>query len=284
MRFAPEILLSILPCCIAHAQAPIVDARTSGAGGTAAAVAERTAPTAEPGDPVLRLAQSPSPSLKQTQTLREALQQIARKAGVPVQGLWRPGDGADSLDPDRPVSIEVPVRTCAEALDLLGDLLSREGEPVLWQASRMGVEFGRRSSLWRNSALQVRVYDTRDLLLLKPAFLSAGVPTPGSASSGGVGGGNGSGGGASTGTSVDPDADARKAAHQDDLVTLIQLTVEPEAWDPRGGPCTIVPRDGLLVIRAPDYVHRRIESPVPAPRPRRRTGEATTPAAGPRKP
>jgi hypothetical protein len=277
MRIAFEGLLSLSLCCIAVAQAPIVDSRIEGSSTSVGAVAERSAPVAAPDDPVLMLARSPAPPLNETLSLREALQRIARKSGVPVHGIWKSGGGQDALDPDRHIMIEIPIRTCAEALDAIADLVSREGEPVRWQAARVGVEFGRRSSLWRAAALHIRVYDVRDLLLLKPAFVAMSVPLPGAGASGGGGSGDGSNGGV-----VDPAAAARQAAQQNDLVTLIQLTVEPEAWEIRGGPCTIVPRDGLLVIRAPDFVHRQIESPRPPPRSSPRT--STTPVAGSRGP
>ena len=70
-------------------------------------------------------------------------------------------------------------------------------------------------------------------------------------------------------------AEIRRAAARDDLITLIQLTVEPEAWESRGGPCTITHAQGLVVVRAPDFVHRQIESPRPRPRPRPPVAPAT---------
>lgn len=258
------------------AQAPIVDSTRTGTRTTAAAVAERTSRQADADDPCIELARVRAPALREPRTLRQALEAVGRHAGVPVQGLWKGSGGVDGIDPDRTVAIETPTESCADALDALADLLSREGEPVLWQQARHGVEFGRRSTLWRTSALQVRVYDVRDLLLLQPAFLSNAVPTPSGSSGTGSGSSGGSGAGGASGTIVDPRLAAEQAARRGDLVTLIQLTVEPEAWDARGGPCTIAPHDGLLVIRAPDFVHRRIESPRARPRPR----PTVTPTAG----
>ena len=46
------------------------------------------------------------------------------------------------------------------------------------------------------------------------------------------------------------------------LYTADQLTIT-EAWQAQGGPCTMAPRDGMLVVRAPDFVHRQIEQPRP---------------------
>jgi uncharacterized membrane protein YgcG len=273
MRRACASLLPSVIACAALAQAPIVDAVKSGSSGTVGAVAERQAPLAEPGDPVIQMERVPGPDLRKERSLRDALNEIGRKADVPVTGLWRKGDSGLGLDPDRVVVMEVPPSTCADALHAIADALSREGEPVTWQQARVGIEFGPRSLLWRPSAMRVKVYDVSDLLLYKPAFVSTGVPAPGGGASGGggagggsgMGGGSGGGGGASSNV-VDDAAAIRRAAARDDLITLIQLTVEPEAWESRGGPCTITQGQGLIVVRAPDFVHRQIESPRARPR------------------
>jgi hypothetical protein len=271
-------ILALLLATIVRAQAPIVDSVNSGSRSTAGAVAERTAPAASGDDPVVRLQITPVPELAKVRTLREALGAISRGSGVPITGLWRRGAGGDALDPETPLAIEVRAGSCADALDAIADFITRDGEPMRWQRVRDGIEFGRRSRLWRASALEVRVHDVRDLLLHKPAFLAAGVPGP----SGGTGSGGGSGNGSTGGTVVDPAAEARRAAAQNDLRRLIELTVEPEAWEARGGPCSITPHDGLLVIRAPDFVHRLIDAPRPARRSTTRTDSA--PRAGSRAP
>jgi hypothetical protein len=266
MQRAFASLLPFLLVGASLAQAPIVDAVKSGSSGTIGAVAERQAPLAEPGDPVIELERTPGPDLRKERSLRDALNEIGRKANVPITGLWRQGDSGAGLDPERIVVMEVPPASCADALHAIADALSREGEPVTWQQARVGVEFGPRSLLWRSSAMRVKVYDVSDLLLYKPAFVSAGVPAPN-------GGGGGNGGGSTN--LVDTSAEIRRAAARDDLITLIQLTVEPEAWESRGGPCTITHAQGLVVVRAPDFVHRQIESPRPRPRPRPPVAPAT---------
>lgn len=280
----------LLVTCASLAQAPIVDAVKSGSSGTIGAVAERQAPLADPGDPVIQMERTPGPDLRKERSLRDALSEIGRKANVPVTGLWRKGDSGPGLDPDRVIVMEVPPTTCADALHAIADALSREGEPVSWQQARVGIEFGPRSLLWRPSAMRVKVYDVSDLLLYKPAFVSAGVPAPsgGGGAGGGTGGGSGVGGGSGGGGNggggssnvVDEAAAIRRAAARDDLITLIQLTVEPEAWESRGGPCTITHNQALIVVRAPDFVHRQIESP----RARPRSKPPAAPASGSSKP
>ena len=276
MQRAFASLLPFLLVGASLAQAPIVDAVKSGSSGTIGAVAERQAPLAEPGDPVIELERTPGPDLRKERSLRDALNEIGRKANVPITGLWRQGDSGAGLDPERIVVMEVPPASCADALHAIADALSREGEPVTWQQARVGVEFGPRSLLWRSSAMRVKVYDVSDLLLYKPAFVSAGISPPASSAGSGSGTGSSGGSGTSTGTCmVDTSAEIRRAAARDDLITLIQLTVEPEAWESRGGPCTITHAQGLVVVRAPDFVHRQIESPRPRPRPRPPVAPAT---------
>ena len=274
-----RVFASLLPLLFVGAslaQAPIVDAVKSGSSGTIGAVAERQAPLAEPGDPVIELERTPGPDLRKERSLRDALNEIGRKANVPITGLWRQGDSGAGLDPERIVVMEIPPASCADALHAIADALSREGEPVTWQQARVGVEFGPRSLLWRSSAMRVKVYDVSDLLLYKPAFVSAGISPPASSAGSGSGTGSSGGSGTSTGTCmVDTSAEIRRAAARDDLITLIQLTVEPEAWESRGGPCTITHAQGLVVVRAPDFVHRQIESPRPRPRPRPPVAPAT---------
>lgn len=279
IRRMQRVFASLLPLLFVGAslaQAPIVDAVKSGSSGTIGAVAERQAPLAEPGDPVIQLERTPGPDLRKERSLRDALNEIGRKANVPITGLWRQGDSGAGLDPERIVVMEIPPASCADALHAIADALSREGEPVTWQQARVGVEFGPRSLLWRSSAMRVKVYDVSDLLLYKPAFVSAGISPPASSTSSGSGTGSSGGSGTSTGTcTVDTSAEIRRAAARDDLITLIQLTVEPEAWESRGGPCTITHAQGLVVVRAPDFVHRQIESPRPRPRPRPPVAPAT---------
>lgn len=276
-RVLPTLLaLTLLTPTLA--QTPIVDGLNIGTSTTATAVAERCPVPASPMDPVLRLENARAPDLRAARSLRETLREISQSGGVPIEGLWKAGDGAEALDPERMVELHIPAASCAEALDAISDALSMDGEPVRWQRCRGGVELGRRPRLWRSSALSVRAYDVRDLLLRKPAFLAAGVPAPagGGAGSGGNGG-NGGGGNGGSGVVVDPNAAAEQAAKRDDLITLIQLTVEPEAWQSAGGPCTLVPHDGLIVVRAPDFVHRQIESPAPRARPRPKPSPAGAP-------
>lgn len=219
-----------------------------------------------------RLFGQAAPAMAGPVTLRAAFDAISKASGVGVTGLWTGSVPEGGLDPDRRVQVEGRFASCGAMLNAILDQVSDPANPALWQCARGGIEAGLRTALWRPQAMRVQIYDMRDLLLRVPAFKSAGVPQAGAAGSGGSGGAGGSGGGS---TATDPDKDARQALRMDELIKLIQSTVVPEAWEAGGGPCTMAPRDGMLVVRAPDFVHRQIEQPRP---PRRTT--ATKPSTG----
>lgn len=222
---------------------------------------------------VVRLSRTPPPRLSGPTSLRRLLAAIGDATGVHVQGLWIAKFPGNGLDPDAEVRAEPPVGNCADLLEQALDQVTGPGEPAAWQVTRAGIEVGRVSALWRESALSVRVYDVRDLLLRVPAFRSTGIPQNG-ASGGGTGGsGGGSGGGGNSGGSSgggsgsqggnveDPTVRPAKEDRRDRIVGLLQRNVVPEAWDTNGGPCTITPHDETLIIRAPEFVHRRIAGP-----------------------
>lgn len=268
MQRRAVILATLLLACRVHAQTPRTGQTGSGVGGTMGAVAERNAPETAQADPVDRLRSVRAPAFDGPVTLRALFDSISKRTGVPVQGLWQgkvPGAG---LDPDATVTLDGPPASCGDALDRALDQVSTASEPALWQATRSGVEAGPRSTLWRASALQVRTYDVSDLMLRAPAFRSTGVPQPSGSNGTGTGTSGGTGGsGAGTGDAQDANTGTRRATAREDIAGLIQRCVVPEAWAANGGPCTIVAHDNLLVVRAPDFVHRQIERPVPVRRP-----------------
>ena len=254
----------------------------SGTGTTIGAAAERAPRVSSREAFIQRLESSPAPDFKGEMPLRAALDRIAAACDVEIAGLWT-GRVEPGLDPDRMVRLSLrPGASCMEAMECLLHEVDDGAEPVLWQTTRFGVEVGSRAALWRPRAIETRTYEVKDLLLRVPAFRSTGVPQPGGvggsqgggAGGGGQGGGAGGGGAAQGGNVEDPAASERRQLRTDELIELIQRSVEPEAWSMMGGPCSIAARDGVLVIRAPDFVHRRIQNPVaPPPRKPRTTGD-----------
>ena len=231
-------------------------------------------------DPMTNLARTPAPPVTGPITLRELFRRITAISGVTVTGLWQGRHAGSHLDPEATVNLKGPFETCADLLEAALDQVASD-EPLDWQVSRSGIEVGPHAALWRPAALQARVYDVSDLLLLVPAFRSTGIPQPGAGASGGGGSSSGSGSGASGGSggqgagpAPDPGVQPSKDARRDEIAALIQRHVVPEAWEANGGPCTITPHDATLIIRAPAFVHRRIASPTterrrPGPPPER---------------
>ena len=230
-----------------------------------------------------RLFSQAPPAMRGPVTLRAAFDAISKASGVPVRGLWISIVPEGGLDPERMVQIDGNPASCGALLNTILDQVSEPTNPALWQCTSGGIEAGSRTALWRPQAMRVQVYDMRDLLLRVPAFKSTGVPQAGAAGSGGSGGSGGSSGsGGSTGsTTTDADKDARRTLRMDELMKLIQATVVPEAWEAQGGPCTMAPRDGMLVVRAPDFVHRQIEQPRP---PRRAASKKPSAGESPKSP
>ena len=139
------------------------------------------------------------------------------------------------------------------------------------------------------------VYDIRDLLFEVPYFDNApdfnladsiqqgGGGFGGGGGGGGFGGGGGGSGGGGGGGGVPfgeaGDAPERRSEEEkvQDLVDLIIESVEPESWVDNGGDAaTIRYYQGVLIVRAPDFIQRQIGGYPFAPRAPR----AVRPAGG----
>jgi hypothetical protein len=67
------------------------------------------------------------------------------------------------------------------------------------------------------------------------------------------------------------------------LVELIVTVVEPTAWTVNGGDrASIIYRDGVLIVNAPDYIQRKLFGYPNVPRPPKAPSEAGTAPAGPK--
>ncbi len=100
--------------------------------------------------------------------------------------------------------------------------------------------------------------------------MNAGPPSSGGGVGGGMGGGIGGAGGSGMGAGMGGGAagamppTASQAANAvrlslDDLVLAIPMVVAPETWDEAGGPGTLVPLAGMLIVQQTPPVHRQIE-------------------------
>jgi hypothetical protein len=158
----------------------------------------------------------------------------------------------------------------------------QEFDPCTWQLRRGFVEVGTKERLSVPSAREIRYYSIRDLMYDPLQFHNAPKLNLGAAMNqgggfgggggggggrgggfgGGGGGGRGGGGGGGGGTIFDEPGDPPDRRSEEEqvqeIIGLITATIEPDAWEVHEW-ATIRYHDGTLIIRAPDYIHRRIE-------------------------
>ncbi len=177
------------------------------------------------------------------------------------------------IDPDTLITLEAEDQT---ALDVLEQILEQcsLAEPCTWQLRHGFVEVGSTERLSVPAARETRTYAIGDLLQelqifdnapqldLDAALNQAGGGSGGGGFGGGGGSGGGGGGGRTGGGSIlsDLKPEPERAPKEwlvQNLVDLITATIEPEAWGD-GGPARISLYQDVLIIRAPDYIHRQI--------------------------
>jgi hypothetical protein len=72
-----------------------------------------------------------------------------------------------------------------------------------------------------------------------------------------------------SGYPLDRNSPEEKAERAQEIVELIVSTIEPMAWRRNGGEwASITYQDGVLIVRAPDYIHRQINGYPPVPKPK----------------
>jgi hypothetical protein len=187
--------------------------------------------------------------------LQDALEYWSSVTGVPVEPLWIGGRHGEGLDPERRLSLGIE----AGPIEVLEAILSAadegEGGGATWQATRLGtLQVGPRSRL--NAYRNVEVYDVTDLLRETPHFADAPAIDLEAALSRSPGGSVIRGGSEEGWVRERTDADAAR-----ELIELIMETVEPEQWVENGGTvASIRPLGTALVVNAPGYVHRALET------------------------
>lgn len=182
------------------------------------------------------------------------------------------------IDPGLPITLSVQK---TPALDALEFVLEQCGvvDDCTWQLRKGYLEVGTKERLSVPAARELRWFPIDELVFEAPNFddaidlrLDHAYPWYGGGGFGYAGGvfGGGYGGGGyggsfqySTGTPTDV-----KAQRVQSLITLITDLVEPAAWARNGGDQAVIRyRDGMLIIQAPEYIHRQIFGypKVPAP-------------------
>jgi len=222
---------------------------------------------------------------------RTAFEYVANELGVPLVVRYE-GEGGEGIDADEEITLKLestPALTVLERLLALCETTSA----CTWQLRDGFIEVGPKDRLSVRSACEVRMYPIRDLLFEPTQFDNAptfstgggggnggggggggggfgggGGGGFGGGGGGGFGGGGGGGGGAGgggnrgpSGSIGDPEEEPERPTEEEraqTLIELIQSECEPEIWLD-GDTASIRFYQGVLIIRAPDFVHRQID-------------------------
>jgi hypothetical protein len=227
---------------------------------------------------------------------RDAFAYVKELLGVDLVVRYNDDRSGFGIDPDTPISLEatgVPALTVIERmLEQCADL-----EPCTWQLRKGYIELGTKERLSVPAARELRMYPIRDLLFEVPRFdnapefdLNSSLSQGGGGAGGGGGGfggggggfggggggfggggggggfgggGGGAGGGGGGGAPFGSPGEEPERMSEDEkvqqLVDIILETIEPDAWLDNGGDAASIRYfEGVLIVRAPDYIQRQI--------------------------
>jgi uncharacterized membrane protein YgcG len=212
---------------------------------------------------------------------REAFRHLQTLLGLHIVGRFSDDRIGHGIDPDTPITVVAVGRPGLSVLELVLDQC-QELDPCTWQLRNGYVEVGTKERLSVPAAREIRYYPIRDLMYDPLQFDNAPELNLGAAlnqgggfgggggggrgggfgGGGGGGGRGGGGGGGGGGTIFDPPGEAPdrplEQERVQEIIELITRTIEPDAWGVNDR-ATIRYYAGTLIIRAPGYIHRRIE-------------------------
>jgi hypothetical protein len=240
---------------------------------------------------------------------KDAIEYVAKVLDIPIVARYDTDKATTGIDPETPITLKVEGKPGLTVLELILEQCATV-DPCTWQLREGFVEIGTKERLSVPAARELRMYPVRDLLFEAPYFDNApnfnlnsaiqqgnsggqgggggggsgggGGGFGGGGGGGGMGGGGGGGsGGGGGGIFGEPGEDPERKSEDEkvqQLVDIILETIEPDAWTDNGGEyASIRFYQGVLIIRAPDYIHRQIGGYPFAGRP-----VSAAPAAGPR--
>lgn len=235
--------------------------------------------------------------------VQEAIAYIGDAIGVRMVGRFASDMTANGIDPNLTVTLQAEDMSALAALDFVLAVCSTNSE-CIWQLRNGYIEIGPKDRLAMGGAQETKRYPISDLLMDVPDFdnmpsmlledqLSGGWYGPYDRGYGGSGhwygpgygispriirGGRGGVIGGGHGGSINPGGmnpgrplDKRAAMKQkaEELMAFIKAIVEPGHWRDEGGEwASMAYYDGVLVIRAPDFIHRQIGGYPKVPNPK----------------
>ncbi len=255
-----------------------IDRVRSERGASGAAADERGVDEAAARREVARRLAAPMAITLEARPLRGAFEAWAELAGVALVVDWRAME-IDGVDVERPVTLELAASGGAEgfggaegsggvaAADVLLLLMDAASEELRFVAEVKSYGVRVRTRDRANRDVVTRVYDVRDLVMEVPMFDDApSLDLRDALSNTSSGGGGGGGGGASGGGVFRVEelaGDGERPRTKDErgalLAEAVRGTVEPDIWRENGGEYSSLRyRQGLLIVRAPAYVHAQI--------------------------
>lgn len=219
---------------------------------------------------------------------REAFRHMSQILGVPIVARYNDDRTGEGIDPRAPITLDAQNMP---ALTVINMMLAQveDFEPTTWQIRQGMLEVGTKDRLGAPGAQEIRYYPVRDMLMEVPYFDNAPMIDINSGGGGQGGGGRGGGGGGSGGGGIgsgggggggfggggggsgggggqgpfqgggEPPERMSEEERAQELIDLIIEVVEREAWEDNGGEwATIRYYQGVLIVRAPDFVHRQL--------------------------
>ena len=228
---------------------------------------------------------------------RAAFEYVKELLGVDLVVRYNDDRSGLGIDPETPINLKatgVPALTVIERmLEQCAEL-----DPCTWQLRKGYIEIGTKDRLSAPAARELRMYPIRDLLFEVPRFdnapefdLNSSLSQGGGGQGGGGGdfggggggfggggggfggggvgggfggggggaGGGGGGGGAPFGNPGDEPERMSEEEKVQQLVDIILETIEPDAWLDNGGDAASIRYfEGVLIVRAPDYIQRQL--------------------------
>lgn len=202
---------------------------------------------------------------------RDAFEYLKTALGINLIVRYLDDEVGHGIDPQTPITIEAENMPALELLNMVIEQCEIS-EACTWQLRNSFLEVGTKDRLSTSSTREVRTYPIRALLFETPLFLDApsldleelyrqqrryGLnPTSSLTGSIGIGG-----------SSATTDSQSMQQRAQE-IVQLIIDTIDTSGWEQNGGDwASIRYYDGLLIVNAPDFIHRQIDGYPAVPKP-----------------
>ena len=179
---------------------------------------------------------------------------------IDLDVMWIDDQHTEGLDKDEEVSVAAQNVSTLSIIERVLDKAQSDFEPNTWQMGDAGqLEVGPKSRLNRFKRLEM--YDIQDLLFRVNNYSTVPeLDLDAAIQQGGQGGGGGGGGSIFEDNEDDNIEQPTQEEQAQQIIDLIVEFVEPEQWRDNGGDGGTITyyREGVLLVRAADYIHRQL--------------------------